>query len=186
MNRILRTLTSFRALGLAAVALVSGSVFLMAVSDRGAPATTSLIAPGERQPVPETVMKTLEGEDWRLSDHEGRVVLVNFFATWCPPCRAEMPMLVETGQTYASKGVDFIGVSLDQGGAKVLQPFIKQYQIDFPVVLPGDGPSIADGISAIPVTLLIDRSGRVAQVYRGMVSESQLKPDLDHLVAERS
>ena len=89
-----------------------------------------------------------------------------------------MPMLVATGKAYASREVDFIGVSLDQGGVTVLQPFIQQYQIDFPVVLPGEGPSLADGLSAIPVTVLIDRAGRVAQAYRGSVSESQLKPDL--------
>ena len=93
-------------------------------------------------------------------------------------------MLVESAKAYAPKGVDFIGVSLDQDAARVLPPFISKYKMDFPVVLPGPGPSIADGVSSIPVTVLIDRSGRLAQVYTGRVSEPELERDLDHLVAE--
>jgi thiol-disulfide isomerase/thioredoxin len=183
MNPFLRSVISFRSLTLAATALAAGALFATTLSSRGV-AETSVSAANERKPVPDFVMKTLDGKDWRLSDHKGRVVLINLFATWCPPCRAEMPMLVESAKAFAPKGVDFVGVSLDQGGAKVLQPFISKYKIDFPVVLPGEGPSIADGVSSIPVTVLVDRSGRLAQAYAGMVSESELKRDLDLLVAE--
>ena len=93
-------------------------------------------------------------------------------------------MLVDNAKAYAPKGVDFVGISLDEGGAKVLRPFISKYKIDFPIVLPGEGASIADGVSSIPVTVLVDRAGRLAQVYSGMVSEAELKRDLDQLVAE--
>ena len=183
MNQLLRSVTSFRSLALAATAVVAGALVAATQPGRSA-AETSVSAPSERKPVPDFVIETLDGKDWRLSEHKGRVVLVNLFATWCPPCRAEMPMLVDSAKAYAPKGVDFIGVSLDQAAAKVLPPFISKYKIDFPVLLPGDGPSIADGVSSIPVTLLIDRSGRLAQTYTGMVSESELKRDLDQLVAE--
>lgn len=183
MNPFFRSVISFRSLGIAATAVLAGALFATTLSSRSA-AEASVSSASERKPVPDFVMKTLDGRDWRLSDHKGRVVLINLFATWCPPCRAEMPMLVESAKAYAPKGVDFVGVSLDQGAAKVLPPFISKYEIGFPVVLPGDGPSIADGVSSIPVTLLIDRSGRLAQTYTGMVSEPELKRDLDLLVAE--
>lgn len=129
-------------------------------------------------------MTTLAGKEWRRSDHNGRVVVVNIFATWCPPCRAEMPMLVKTAKAYRPKGVDFVGVSLDEGGPEVVKPFVERYKMDFPVVFPGAGPSIADGIRGIPFTLVIDHQGRLAQTYSGLVSEAQLTRDLDLLVAE--
>lgn len=182
MKRIVASFASFRLLIFAVAAGLAGALFANTLANSGGGSGVS--AASERQPVTDFSMKTLDGSDWRLSDHQGRVVVVNLFATWCPPCRAEMPTLVENARTYADQGVDFVGVSLDRGAAKVLPPFVAKYQIDFPIVVPGAGPSIADGVSSIPVTLLIDRSGRLAQTYRGMVSESELKRDLDRLVAE--
>lgn len=176
---------SFRSLTLVAAVLVGGGLFAAALSNSGG-AETALTAAAERKQVPDFAMHTLEGKEWRLSEQKGRVLVVNLFATWCPPCRAEMPMLVETAAAYRSKGVDFVGVSLDQGGAKVVKPFVAKYKIDFPVLFPTAGPSIADGVSGIPVTLVIDRQGRLAQAYSGMVSEEELTRDLDRLVAEKN
>lgn len=178
-----RSLLSFRSLAPLLAVLAAGG-FLAASLSTSATAQTSVTAPAARKAVPDFVMKTLDGREWRLSDHKGRVVLINLFATWCPPCRAEMPMLVQSAHAYAPEGVDFVGVSLDQGGAKVIEPFVAKYKIHFPVLLPGEGPSIADGVTSIPVTVLIDRAGRLAQAYAGMVSEEELKRDLDQLVAE--
>lgn len=185
MKPSLRSVLTFRSLTLLAAALVGGGLFAAALS-KGGGAETALTAPAERKPVPNFAMQTLDGKEWRLAEHKGRVLVVNLFATWCPPCRAEMPMLVESAAAYRAKGVDFVGVSLDQGGAKVVKPFVAKYKIDFPVLFPSGSPSIADGVSSIPVTLVIDRHGRLAQVYSGMVSEEELTRDLDQLSAEKS
>lgn len=185
MKPSLRSLLTFRSILLLATALVGGGLFAAALVGGGG-AETALTAPAERKQVPDFAMNTLDGKEWRLSEHKGRVLVVNLFATWCPPCRAEMPMLVESAAAYRSKGVDFVGVSLDQGGAKVVKPFVAKYKIDFPVLFPSGGPSIADGVSGIPVTLVIDRQGRLAQTYSGMVSEAELTRDLDQVVAEKN
>lgn len=176
---------SLRSLTLAAAVLVGGGFFAAALAQGGG-GETALTAPAERKPVPDFVMPALDGKEWRLSAHKGRVLVVNLFATWCPPCRAEMPMLVETAAAYRAKGVDFVAVSLDRDGAKVVKPFVAKYKIDFPVLFPSGGPSIADGVTSIPVTLVIDRQGRLAQTYSGMVSEQELTRDLDRLAAEKN
>lgn len=180
MNRP-RSPFSTRTLIILAIVIFVGGMFSYAVSHRAAAA---MAAPSARKAVPDFSLGTLNGTPWRLVDHKGKVVLVNLFATWCPPCRAEMPGLVETIGQYQSKGVDALAISLDESGAKVVAPFVTKYKMSFPVGFPGNSPSVADGVSSIPVTLLIDRSGRLAQTYVGMVNQTELRRDLDALLAE--
>lgn len=180
--KLLRLLFSSRRVVLLATAFLGGIVLIRAFSNRlGAAA---LDAPDARKPVPQFAVNTFDGAGWNLAAHKGHVVLVNLFATWCPPCRAEMPDLVQTIDTYKAKGVDALALSVDQDPLKVVPAFAKQNKMDFPVGYPGQGPSIADGVSSIPVTVLIDRSGRLAQAWVGMVDEQDLRHALDQLLAE--
>lgn len=180
--KFLRLLLSARGYVIVAVAVLTGGLLMRAFSNRATAGT--LDTPQTRKPVPNFVVNTMDGAHWNLSAHKGNVVLINLFATWCPPCRAEMPGLAKTIDAYKAKGVDALALSLDQDGPKVVPPFAAKYQMDFPVGYPGEGPSIADGVSSIPVTVLIDRSGRLAQTYVGMVDDAELKHDLDQLLAE--
>ncbi len=182
MNRI-RSLFPARRLVAFAAALCTGFLLYFVLADHASAA--ALESPSSRKAVPDFVVHTLDGKAWNLAEHKGHVVLINLFATWCPPCRAEMPGLVETIDTYRPQGVAALALSLDERGAEVVRPFAAKYKMDFPVALPGPGPSVADGVSSIPVTLLIDREGRLAQTYVGMVSESDLKRDLDALLQEK-
>jgi thiol-disulfide isomerase/thioredoxin len=180
--KFLRHLSTPRTYLVLALVVLAGTLLLRGVSSRAFAA--ELDTPEARKPVPNFVVKTMDGRGWNLESHKGKVVLVNLFATWCPPCRAEMPGLVKTVGEYREKGVDSLALSLDQNALKVVPAFVAKYKMDFPVGYPGDGPSIADGVSSIPVTLLIDRSGRLAQTYVGMVDEQQLRHDLDQLLGE--
>jgi thiol-disulfide isomerase/thioredoxin len=172
-----RTALSLLAAALAVVAINQ----LLARSGDSATAAT----PAERPAAPSFSVATLAGGQWSLDAQRGKVVLVNLFATWCPPCRAEMPDLVAIARDYRARGVETLGLSLDEGGASVVQPFLKRYQIDIPVGLPEPGNPIIAGVTGIPVTLLIDRSGRVAHTHVGQISADRVRAELDGLLAEK-
>lgn len=141
-------------------------------------------APADRPAAPAFAVTTLSGEAWNLDAQRGKVVLVNLFATWCPPCRAEMPDLVSIAGDYRDKGVETLGLSLDEGGAAVVEPFLKRYNVDFDVALPEPGNPITAGVTGIPVTMILDKSGRVARSYVGMIKPERVRADLDELLAE--
>jgi peroxiredoxin len=104
----------------------------------------------------------LEGGWQRLSHFRGQVVLVNFWATWCPPCRAEMPSMEALYQTYRDQGFTILAVSIDVQGAAAVQPFLEQYRLTFPVLLDPKGQVTgAYGVRSLPTTYLLDRQGRV-------------------------
>lgn len=128
-------------------------------------------------------LRTLEGRTFRLADHRGQVVLVNFWATWCPPCRVETPELVSLQSDYASRGFQIVGISMDEDQSLVA-PFVRQYRINYPVLLPGGSFPLGNGIDALPTSILIDRDGRVARRYIGMISEAAIRADVDKLLAE--
>lgn len=138
-------------------------------------------APADRHSLGDFSAVDLQGHAWRSIDHRGQVVLVNVFATWCPPCREETPGLVAISKKYADRGVRVVGVSVDENGPEVLPAFVRQYGIDYPVVLPpNDSPF--GRIEAIPVTFLLDREGRVAKRYDGAVDRATFERDIEHVL----
>jgi len=130
-------------------------------------------------------LKDLAGIDQRLSSYKGRIVILNFWATWCVPCKQEMPDLAAIQNEYAALGVQVIGAAADQIGdrAKVLQ-FIKQAKINFPVWL---GATTADlgrfGVGpGLPATVVIGRDGKVAALHYKTIQQAQLKKEIDKLL----
>lgn len=182
MSSSLPRILSVRNLTFVAIA----AVLALAAAGLAGPgsAGASAIAPEDRPAAPTFSVTTLDGAPWTLEQQRGRVVLLNFFATWCPPCRAEMPDLVSIAADYRAKGVATLGLSLDEGGTAVVKPFLARYKVDFPVALAQPGSAITAGITGIPVTMILDRSGRVARHYVGMISADQVRQDLDALLAE--
>ncbi|HID96841.1 MAG TPA: TlpA family protein disulfide reductase [Thermodesulfobacteriaceae bacterium] len=122
-------------------------------------------------------LMTLEGDSVSLSDFSGKVVLVNFFATYCPPCRAEIPDFIKLQEHFGSEDYVTIGISVDQRPEKILPGFIKVLKISYPVLL-ANRKVLTDygNVYALPTTFLLDREHRIVKKYTGMVTEDQLRP----------
>jgi len=128
-------------------------------------------------------LQDIDGKRWTLAEQRGRVVLVNYWATWCPPCRTETPGLVRLANEYRGRGVEVVGITLDENFTAVRE-FVAEYHIPYPILLPSDASNLTM-IESIPVTLLYDRQGRLAKRYVGAVSETTLKRDVEQLLAEQ-
>ena len=140
----------------------------------------------DQQPAPDFVLKDVYGKDVKLSDYKGKIVVLNFWATWCGPCRKEMPDFVELQAQYAKDGLQFIGIALDQEGAAKVKPFVEKNKIIYPILIGNN--DIADkfgGMNAIPVTFLIDRKGMIRGHYIGMRQKSDLETMVLALLREK-
>jgi cytochrome c biogenesis protein CcmG/thiol:disulfide interchange protein DsbE len=137
----------------------------------------------ERKPAPDFTLKDGEGRDVRLSDFRGKVVLLNFWATWCGPCKIEMPWFVDFQRKYKDRGFSVVAVSLDEEGWEVVRPFAEDLKLNFPVLLGND--ELAEqfgGIQALPTTLIIDKEGRVYSTHMGLVSMSDYEDEIKKLL----
>ena len=142
----------------------------------------------QRQPAPEISGPTLDGGTWSLADHRGDVVVLNVWASWCAPCRAEAPVLESTWQDLRDQGVQFVGLDTRDALAAATA-FVDRYGITYPNVVDTDGSlQLRFGETlppqAIPSTLVIDRQGRVAARILGKASESSLRGVIEPLLAE--
>ncbi|NTV12657.1 MAG: TlpA family protein disulfide reductase [Desulfobulbaceae bacterium] len=114
---------------------------------------------------------------------QGKVVLVNFWATWCPPCRKEIPSLVKLQESYRSKGLVVVGVSMDEGGRTMVGKFLEKQGVNYPVII-GDS-SVAKGfggVIGVPASFLVDRKGELIRRFDGYASEEELREELEKLL----
>ncbi|MBR9978657.1 MAG: TlpA family protein disulfide reductase [Bacteroidetes bacterium] len=120
-------------------------------------------------------LKDKEGKTFSPESLKGKIIVLNFWATWCPPCRAEIPAFKNVYEKYKSKGVEILGVSLDHKGWSVITPFVDKYKINYPVVLGGAEIAKAYGnVRSIPTTFIIDRDGNVVGSHVGAMNEQEL------------
>jgi thiol-disulfide isomerase/thioredoxin len=121
---------------------------------------------------PDFTLKLTDGKDIKLSDHKGKIIIIDFWATWCPPCRRGIPDLVEIQKKY-QKDVLIIGISLDNETKSDVVPFIKQYGINYPVVYGTMEVIKAYGnIQAIPTSFVVDQAGQIVDQHIGLVDKS--------------
>lgn len=161
------------------------AVVLLAVASQGwTTQTGDLQSVTTRKRMPPVNVSQLNGGRWNLADHRGKIVLINFWATWCPPCRQETPGLAKLANDYRAKGVDVVGISVDEGGTEAIQAFVHEFQVPYPIGLVDQASSWASAVESLPTTILIDRDGRVAKTYMGAVRESVFQADIDRLLAE--
>ena len=133
-------------------------------------------ATGDVKAAPLWELKDLDGKTVKLSDFKGKVVLLNFWATWCPPCRQEIPDLVALQNQYKDQGLVVIGVSVDQNGPAAVKSFATRMKINYPIVMGDEKTAVAYGnIEAIPTTFFIDRAGNVAGAHRGGATQSMFE-----------
>ncbi len=161
------------------------AVVLLAVASQGwMTQTGELQSVKSRKSMPKVNVSRLDGGRLNLADHRGEIVLMNFWATWCPPCRQETPGLAKLANDYRAKGVAVVGISLDEGGTEAIQAFVNEFHLPYPVGLVDPASPWASAVESLPTTILIDRDGRVAKTYMGAVRESVFQADIDRLLAE--
>ncbi len=125
-------------------------------------AAPAAAADAGRTPAPAWQLKDLDGRVVSSGQFKGKVVVLDFWATWCGPCRTEIPGYVALQKKYAADGLVVIGVSVDQGGPAVVRQFVADEKIDYPIVLADDRIAGAfGGVDAIPTTFIIDRDGMI-------------------------
>jgi cytochrome c biogenesis protein CcmG, thiol:disulfide interchange protein DsbE len=142
-------------------------------------------AAAERRVMPELVMAQLDGGTWRMVDHRGQVVLVNYWATWCEPCWEETPGLIRLARELGPKGLAVVGVAIDEGGREKVKKFVDEFHVPYPVALPERMSQMEYGMEGVPTTILVDKQGRVAKTYVGAVRQADFKSDVEVLLDER-
>ncbi|HET8548255.1 MAG TPA: TlpA disulfide reductase family protein [Bryobacteraceae bacterium] len=175
----------------ASVVAYVGAAVLVAAVLSGYPArwfrsarTAELNPITRRAAVPDFTLPALEGGSWRLGEHAGRVVVLNFWATWCGPCREETPEFVRIYQRYRSRGLEIAGIALDEDPHAVVPSFVRRFGVPYPVLLPGPDFVLSGYVEHLPTTLTLDRRGRIAWSWIGRVSEDQLVDAIERLLEE--
>jgi cytochrome c biogenesis protein CcmG/thiol:disulfide interchange protein DsbE len=138
---------------------------------------------GKRQSAPDFSLKDADGKAVRLSDYKGKVVLLDFWATWCGPCKMEIPWFMEFERKYKDRGFAVLGVSMDDDGWPAVKPFIQELSVNYRIVL-GDEKTgdMYGGIEALPTAFLIDREGRVAIEHVGVSSRRDFEDGIEKLL----
>jgi thiol-disulfide isomerase/thioredoxin len=134
---------------------------------------------------PDFTLETLDGSDFTLSEHKGSVILLNIWATWCLPCREEIPDFMEIQDEMEEDGVLFVGVATDREGWEVVRPFAEEFEINYPIMV-DNGVVVTEygPVRGIPMSFIINREGQVEYMLPGMVTKEMLQPLLEE-VAER-
>ena len=132
---------------------------------------------------PSWELQDLDGKTIHSSDFKGKVVVLDFWATWCPPCRAEIPGFIELQKEYQARGLAVVGISVDQTSSDTVKSFAKKLGINYPVVL--TDTKIVDaygGIDGLPTTFIIDRKGRIVKQHLGFTEKSEIESEIKSLL----
>jgi peroxiredoxin len=142
-------------------------------------------APQIGQTAPDFSLSDSTGSPVKLSAYKGKVVLLDFWATWCGGCKVEIPWYVEFQNKYRNDGLAAIGVSMDEDGWKSVKPFLEENKLNYPIVIANqDLSNRYGGLSSLPMTLLIDRNGRIAESHAGMVNKDEFENKIKTLLHE--
>jgi len=141
---------------------------------------------------PDVTFKDLQDKDVKLADLRGKVVVVNFWATWCEPCQIEIPWMIGFQQEYADKGFTLLGVAMDDEGKSVVGPYVEKTQFDvdgkkmtmnYPIVIGNDDLSSKfGGLIGLPTTMVVSRDGKIHKRFLGMVSHDELEKEIKELL----
>ena len=166
-------------LELAILLAIAAGLFLFAHYKFGRPHLDDV---SSRKPAPDFSLQALNGSALSLSEYKGKVVLVNFWATWCDPCRREIPRFVDLQKKYADRGFQIVGISLDDD-AKAVPLFYQEYKMNYPVAVGNDKLAESFGnVLGLPVNFLIDRDGRIAARHMGEARFPELESEIKALL----
>ena len=140
-----------------------------------------------RKPAPQFTLTDSNGAKVKLADYRGKVVLLNFWATWCGPCQVEIPWFKEFEQQYKSKGLEVLGVSMDEEGWAAVKPYIAEHKINYRILLGDDTVAqLYGGLDALPTTFMIDREGKFAFTpHVGLIGKNEYVSEIQTLLDEK-
>jgi peroxiredoxin len=169
------------------VALAISLMLVFAYRMTGKASAESNPPTGAGKPAPDFSLQATNGKTLRLSDLRGKAVVVNFWATWCQPCRVEMPWFVELQKQYASDGLQIVGISADEDtSAEELDKFAKGMGVNYPILLGKEDVEQAyGGISFLPVTVFVDREGNVVDKIFGLKGRSEIEDDIKKSLGQK-
>jgi peroxiredoxin len=136
----------------------------------------------ERQIAPDFALKDQQGTEIRLSDLKGKVVLVNFWATWCHGCQIEIPWFIEFEKKYKERGLTILGVSMDDDGWKSVKPWIKEKRVNYAIVIGNQALGKEYGLKGMPLSVLIDRKGKIADMHASIVKRAAEQREIEALL----
>lgn len=144
-------------------------------------------APRVGQPAPNFKVVTTSGQPVSLENYRGYVLVIDFFATWCQPCRLSIPHLIEMNRKYGKQGLQVLGLSADEDGERLVKDFAAEHRIPYPIALAGESALVDFSVRSVPVMLIIDKKGRVADIFRGFTDEVGRSSEqlIKRLLAER-
>ena len=149
----------------------------------------SVLVPSQPAPAirgvaaPEFELPDVDGAMVKLSDFKGKVVLVNFWATWCAPCEIETPWFVEFDKKYRESGLQIVGISLDEDGVEPVKEFMKKYSIEYKIVM-GNEETAQNfgGVIGLPTSFIVDQEGKFYSMHRGLVSKDLYVEEIEGLL----
>ena len=146
----------------------------------------SLKKASDRKPAPGFELKNAAGESVKLADYKGKVVLIDFWATWCLPCKAAMPWMNQLAEKYKADGVEVLGISMDEDGWNVVKPFIEQMGVKYPIVMGNKRTAYLYGeVDNLPVAFFVDRDQKVAAIHLGSATRSQFESTIQALLKSK-
>jgi peroxiredoxin len=151
------------------------------------PTVRAVLQPAlKRRPAADFALRDVDGKTATLEQYRGKVVLLDFWATWCKGCKQEIPWFVEFQRKFGPKRFAVVGVSLDEGGWDVLRPFLAETRVPYRILLGDDATRQQYGIQGMPDTFLIDRQGKVAASYlAALVDKDDVETNINALLSER-
>jgi len=138
---------------------------------------------GSGKKAPEFSLREVNGRERKLSDFKNKVVIIDFWATWCPPCREEIPHFIDLYSQYKGRGLEIIGIALDQNGERTVKEFIAKNKINYTVLLGNNEVSdLYGGIDAIPTTFILDKDANIRKKYIGYTEKRVFETDIKELL----
>ena len=158
---------------------------VVGASDRDSVHAATVKAAKDRRDAPDFALKDANGKTVRLSEYRGKVVLLDFFATWCGPCKIEIPWFIEMERKNKDQGFAVLGVSMDEEGWEIVKPFLAQLGVNYRVVIGNDSTGqLYGGVEALPTTFLIDKQGQIAKTHQGLASKRDFEDGVQQLLQE--
>ena len=160
------------------------SMVLLSSASGGAASVTPAKA---RRRSPSFVLRDANGSPVKLSDYKGKVVVLDFWATWCTGCKIEIPWFMEFQDRYRSQGLETIGAAMDDEGWEKVRPYVEEHPFNYPIVA-GNAAALAKTfkITGLPLTVLIDRRGRIVDAHAGMVDKDAWEQEVRDVLQERT